>query len=277
MHIIKCNEYCGDHGESLFHCLRDCSYSMEIWKNIGFSSQHFFSSNSVQVWLKEGATSSRSILFLSGLWWIWRHRNLMCIGNETLSVIQLCSNIYSLKETISSVFNRTATAPPLERFIPWNNNNLQGTILNVDGSCSGDPIRTGYGGILRNNSGSFISPFSGYINHSYDILFAELSALYQGLILDINLNFEEVACYSDSLLTVNLIKEDLNHFHVYAVLIQNIKDLFSSRNFSLHHSLREGNQCADFLANLGASNDEVLSIHSNPPQRAFSLCCNRMN
>lgn len=44
-----------------------------------------------------------------------------------------------------------------------------------------------------------------------------------------------VACYTDSLVTVNLIKEDLNHFHVYVVFIQNIKDLLSSRNFSLHH------------------------------------------
>jgi len=133
------------------------------------------------------------------------------------------------------------TAPPLDRFIRWNNNNLQCTILSVNGSCSGDPIRTGYSGILRNHSGNFIYAFSGYINHSHDILFAELPALYQGLILAINLNYKEVACHSDSLPTVNLIKEDLNHFKVYVVLILNIKDLFSSRNFSLHHSLREGN------------------------------------
>jgi len=68
-----------------------------------------------------------------------------------------------------------------------------------------------------------------------------------------------------------MIKEDLNHFYVYAVLIHNIKDLFRSRNFSLHHSLREGNQCVDFLAKLGASNDEILSIHSNPPKGLLPL------
>lgn len=27
---------CGDQDESLFHCLRDCNYSMDIWKKIGF-------------------------------------------------------------------------------------------------------------------------------------------------------------------------------------------------------------------------------------------------
>lgn len=77
---------CGDQDETFFHCIRDCQFSMEIWKKIGFTSQHFFSSTSAQVWLKEGTNSSKSILFLSGLWWIWRHRNLMCIGNKTLSL-----------------------------------------------------------------------------------------------------------------------------------------------------------------------------------------------
>ena len=192
----------------------------------------------------------------------------MCLGNETLFVSHLCNNIHSLKESISSACSSAPTAPQLDRLVRWNNNNLQCTILNVDGSCSGNLIRTGYGGIIRKHSGSFISAFSGYINHSYDILFAELTALHQGLILATNLNYEEVACYSDSLLSVNLIKEDLNQFHVYVVLIRNIKDLLSSRNYSLHHSLREGNQCADCLAKLGASNDDELIIHANPPRES---------
>jgi len=145
------------------------------------------------------------------------------------------------------------------------------TILNVDGSCNGDPIRTGFGGVLRNHSGVFIAGFSGFINHSQDILFAKLSALYQGLKLAISLNFEELAYYSDSLLTVNLIKDDLNHFHVYVVLIQNIKDLISSTNFTLQHLLKEGNQCADYMAKIGASNDVDLVIRSSPHKGLLPL------
>jgi len=68
---------CGDHEESLFHCVHDCKFSKVIWQKIGFSSHRFFSSNLMAAWLKEGAYSSRSTLFLAGLWWIWRHRNLM--------------------------------------------------------------------------------------------------------------------------------------------------------------------------------------------------------
>jgi len=151
---------CGDHDKTVLHCLRDCCYSMMIWKTLGFSSQQFFSSP-VQLWLQEGASSSTSILFLSGLWWIWRHRNNMCLGNETLYVLHLCNNIHSLKESIRSAYNNAPADPQSARIIRLNNNNLQCTILNVDGSCSGNPIRTGYGGIIRNHSGSFISAFRG--------------------------------------------------------------------------------------------------------------------
>ncbi|XP_024630819.1 uncharacterized protein [Medicago truncatula] len=128
-----------------------------------------------------------------------------------------------------------------------------------------------FGGVLRNHSDTYISGFSGYINSPSDILFAELMALYQGLRLAINLNFEEVACYSDSLLTVNLIKQDICQYHVYAVIIQNIKDLPSSRNFSLEHSLREGNQCANYMAKFGASTDVAFTVHSSPPELLIPL------
>jgi hypothetical protein len=37
------------------------------------------------------------------------------------------------------------------------------------------------------------------------------------------------------------------------MLIQDIKDLLFQSNVTLSHSLREGNQCADFLAKLEAS------------------------
>ncbi|XP_024642167.1 uncharacterized protein [Medicago truncatula] len=266
---------CGENDETLFHCLRDCRFSKVVWEKIGFFNHNFFSTNAVHIWLHDGASSSCSTLFLSGLWWIWRQRNLMCLGNETLPLPQLCSNIDSLKVSINTAYNSTPSAPTLDRFIRWNNNNFQCIILNVDGSCSGDPIRTGYGGVIRNNTGGFISAFSGDINHSQDILFAELSALYHDITLAIGLNYDEVACYSNSLLTVNLVKEELNQFHVYAVLIQNIKDLLNPRNYSLHHSLREGNQCADCLAKLGASNNEAFTIHNSPPE-TFSLFYKRM-
>jgi len=116
-----------------------------------------------------------------------------------------------------------------------------GTILNVDESCNGTPTRTGFGGIFHNNGGLFLSAFSSMISHSEDILLAELTSIYHGLRIAIDMKIDDLACYSDSLLSINLIKGDNPHYHVYVVLIQNIKDILATNNFTVHHTLKEGN------------------------------------
>jgi hypothetical protein len=88
------------------------------------------------------------------------------------------------------------------------------------------------------------------------------------------LNIEELVCYSDSLLSANLIKGPPVKYHIYAVLIQDIKELISQTNGTLHHTLREGNQCADFFAKLGASSDVDLLTHSSPPEGLRELLRN---
>ncbi|XP_024634605.1 uncharacterized protein [Medicago truncatula] len=155
--------------------------------------------------------------------------------------------------------------------VKWNQNNNHCHILNVDGSCLGTPIRAGFGGIIRNNVGAYLSGFSGFIPESTDILLAELTALHQGLLMAAAMGIEELACYSDSLLSINLITGRVSNYHVYAVLIQDIKDLLSVHNFSVHHCLREGNQCADYLAKLGASSNEVCLFHATPPHELLDL------
>jgi len=42
-------------------------------------------------------------------------------------------------------------------------------------------------------------------------------------------------------------------------------------NISLHHTLREGNQCADFLAKLGANSDALFEVHHAPPTDLLPL------
>jgi hypothetical protein len=58
------------------------------------------------------------------------------------------------------------------------------------------------------------------------------------------------------------------------VLIQDIKELFSQTNASLHHTLREGNQCADFFAKLGASSDADFLTRASPPEGVRDLLRN---
>jgi len=54
-------------------------------------------------------------------------------------------------------------------------------------------------------------------------------------------------------------------FHVYAVLIQDIKELLEQGNVMVkYHTIKEGNQCADFFAKLGASSDVEFLRHESP-------------
>ena len=42
-------------------------------------------------------------------------------------------------------------------------------------------------------------------------------------------------------------------------------------NVTVYHTLREGNQCEDFMAKLGASSDTELFYHSSPPDDLLNL------
>jgi ribonuclease HI len=195
----------------------------------------------------------------------------MCFNNETWSVYHLSIIINSTTEVIRRCLHNNASTSSPARLVRWNNDDHVYSILNVNGRCIGDPIRTDFGGVIRNHSGSNLSGFLGFINSPNDILFEELTTLYQGLKKAIILNFEDLVCYSDSLLVVNLIIGDTSQCHAYALIIQDIKDILFSRNYSLHLTLREGNQCADFMAKLGASTDGELSVHSSPPEGLIPL------
>ncbi|XP_024640517.1 uncharacterized protein [Medicago truncatula] len=142
---------------------------------------------------------------------------------------------------------------------------------NVGGSCLGNPQRSEFGGLLRKNAGLFVYGLSGNIANAFDILLAELHAIFQGLRMVSDMGISDFVCYSDSLHYVSLINDPSMRFHVYVTLIQNIKDLIITSKASVFHTLREGNYCANFLAKLGAASDSVLTIHASPPDGMIQL------
>ncbi|GAU40444.1 hypothetical protein TSUD_397630 [Trifolium subterraneum] len=259
------------HKETFLHCVRDCDFSRNIWHHIGFNDPTFFSFTDAREWRKVGSTGSQAYTFSAGVWWAWRHRNWMCLNNDSWSLNRLSFNIQSMVDIFTSSFSSNSDGTAVSRLIKWNNDNFSCVILNVDGSCLDSPVRAGYGGIIRNDSGFYLSGFSGFIRESSDILLAELYAIYQGLTLAKDLAIDELVCYSDSLLCINLIKGPIVKYHVYAVLIQDINELICQSNVTLCHTFREGNQCADFLTKLGASSDADLIIHASPPNGIFDL------
>jgi hypothetical protein len=85
------------------------------------------------------------------------------------------------------------------------------------------------------------------------------------------MSIDELLCYSDSLHYVNLIKGPPDKYHIHAVLIQDIKELLSQANVSLHHTFREKNQCADLFTKLRASSDANFLTHASSSEGVRDL------
>lgn len=87
-----------------------------------------------------------------------------------------------------------------------------------------------------------------------------------GLELAWNIGIRSFLCYTDSLNVISLIEDQLPQFHYYAKVVQQLRE-FLRRDWDvvIKHTLREGNQCDDYLAKLGAANNDALRIHAAPP------------
>ncbi|CAL0331035.1 unnamed protein product [Lupinus luteus] len=127
--------------------------------------------------------------------------------------------------------------------------------VNVDGSSFGNPSRLGFGGLIRNNLGEWISGFSGFCGIASN-LHAGLLAIFHGLNLSWSSGFKAIICESDSQLALTLIAKGLDRFHPHEPVINKIRNfMYFPWSLTLNHTLRETNECADWLAKHGAAND----------------------
>nr|KYP71799.1 hypothetical protein KK1_011072 [Cajanus cajan] len=100
-----------------------------------------------------------------------------------------------------------------------------------------------------------------------DNLKAELLAILHGMKLAWRANFCNILCVSDSLLAVNLVLGPLDVLHKYTPIIAHIKELLQqSWSVCFCHSLREGNQSADFLSKLGPNCGVDLVVLDTMPE-----------
>lgn len=165
----------------------------------------------------------------------------MCLNNEEWSLNRLAFNIQNSIDVNRTSFLHNSLSHATDTVVKWNCDNHSCYILNVDGSCLGNPQRTEFGGLLRNSARLFISGFSRNIANAPDILLAELHAIFQGLRFVSDMGISDFVCYSDSLHSVSLINDPFMKFHVYVTLIQDIKDLIITSKASVFHTLHEGN------------------------------------
>jgi ribonuclease HI len=249
--------------ETIVHCLFICVDSVGIWRKLGLDGL-IPSTTDVDLfkWCRQLNISHGSIIFIT-MWVIWCSRNNFIFNNNKAVVNDCVAKIMSLVSFCAAAFdisssesNRTSH----HQLVAWSCPNEGTVCLNVDGSMMGQIPATGFGGLLRNNFGTFLKGFYGTASRP-SVLYAEIIAILHGLELCWNNGFRNILCYSDSLQAVSLLKNGVSPHHQFANEIQRIRHLLSKDwTVAIDHTFREGNACADILAKMGTSANSSLVI-----------------
>ncbi|PNX88789.1 ribonuclease H [Trifolium pratense] len=77
--------------------------------------------------------------------------------------------------------------------------------------------------------------------------------------------FKNIACYSDSLQVVDLIRDGVSPYHKYMNEIQSCHMLSRDWNIVIDHTFWKGNTFADVLAKMGTLANSPLMALEEPP------------
>ncbi|KAJ1375369.1 Ribonuclease H domain [Sesbania bispinosa] len=166
-----------------------------------------------------------------------------------------------IHENLQIKDNGTST----EKYISWQAPPYHYITLNTDGSAIGNPDLAGYGWIFRDSLGHWITGYHGHSGFS-DITKAEILGILQGLKIASERKFRNLICYTDSMYSIHLIKNEDISYHRDAPEIAEIRDLLAHDwRVDLRHTLREGNVCADLLVKRGARDTTSFRLLPDPP------------
>ncbi|XP_059073499.1 uncharacterized protein LOC131874235 [Cryptomeria japonica] len=146
--------------------------------------------------------------------------------------------------------NRTS-----EVWIPPKTGNFK---MNFDGASRGNPGKSGYGAIIRNEFGNFVGAKYGSLGINTNNM-AELVGLLVGLEWCVAHGIQDVEVEGDSQIILNGISnQNFENWKLEVVRpkIQKISE--SLNNFTLKHIYREGNSAVDWLANRGIKCDDSI-------------------
>lgn len=163
------------------HLLRDCPSISLMWDRLGFSQLPGFFGDDYREWLQHFALHDRGNVFSATCWVIWCARNEVVFNDIQWTTWKILSKIRSLHDTIVCAFGTSTLSRPA-RMVKWHPPAEHWVKLNVDGSSLGNPIISGFGGLLRNmHIGEWIVGFFGNCGLTTNLT-AELSAIAMGIL-----------------------------------------------------------------------------------------------
>ena len=249
---------CQNGSESILHCLRECPSAKEVWNLLGLYSDN----SNLHDWLYRGARSGDAFLFFSTIWWIWRSRNHDLFNiDDSWSASKVVSLIRSSVREFHTIFAMHQSLSPPSLCLHWVPPPVYSVKLNCDASWFPPSGYAGFGCIIRNPDGCWLKGCTGKVEVC-SVLFAELYAIWRGLLLAWESGFREVICETDcleALFLVNqrMLSKDIPEWD----LAKHIQEVMNwNWRVSILLIQRTANSVADCMAKAAAS---VADIHSN--------------
>lgn len=143
--------------------------------------------------------------------------------------------------------------------------------LNIDASIKHKPSSVAIGGLILNESGRWSNGFYGRIG-TCNLLSAEFWVLREGLTLAWNMRIPNIEVETDSEVAVKIINDGDIRDHPDGSLIADCRQLLRRPwNAKLLFTKRDGNRCADTLAEMGHSSNYVICSTKGPLVEILAL------
>jgi ribonuclease HI len=269
--------------ETTLHVLRDCPIAVEVWKHLlKEDDRGSFFICTFQQWIELNLSTNMGIqsdLSWDATWattcyWLWRWRNQRVHDSSYVSQWQPWSFILKLVneyKATKSVIKADQTCQKVVKDIKWLRPERGWTCLNTDGAAKRDTGMAGCGGIVRTDNGIWLAGFSKFLGNTSAYM-AEAWGLYEGLAMARNLGIERLEVQVDSEALVKATERDGIGCTMSWNIMKKIRDLLKLNwEVRIRHIFREGNRCADVLANLGCNPDVVWTSYQEAPSDLLQI------
>ncbi|CAL5417122.1 unnamed protein product [Camellia sinensis] len=266
--------------EDLNHVLRACPVAMEVWSTI-FDRRWYVNglSISLQDWITTNSTNKKrftygipwATIFITTLWHTWKNRNKKIFENKAANVFDSVKLILETSLECFNAFARSITSPKsVCRLIKWLPPPAGVIKLNVDGCTGTGTGPGGFGGLFRDEQGTWISGYYGRLE-TCTSLEAELWAVYKGLTIILQRGLTNVIVETDAEQVVKMLTESSGDNFPFRGLVEDARIIMQGCACEIKYILREGNTCADALVKFGAEQPEDLLVVNEPPMEIRGL------
>ncbi|XP_019418611.1 PREDICTED: uncharacterized protein LOC109329402 [Lupinus angustifolius] len=281
--VSKCN-LCNEFQEDMDHLFFNCKFALAIWDWFFFTFGTYTANQTLpQLICNESrnfSSQTREIFIacvVHTIATIWYCRNQTRFNDHIISINQaiakikrassfsgICSKSTSLSCSVAELLLlrnfqtplRISKAPRIVEVV-WERPREGWIKVNTDGAAKGFPGMAGVGGIFRNNHGECIACFAEFIDYQ-SVLYAEFFAVIQAVKLACNNGWNHLWIECDSTTVVEIFNNKAKVPWKISTAWEICKSKLLSMNCLISHIFREGNSCADKLANYA-----ILSRHKS--------------